>query len=185
MVWPQGDRPRMGYVPQRSTLDPDVPARVVDIVRDGLESRWSFLTPWSRSRTLRVAAALEETQTAALRTRPFHKLSEGQKQRVLIARALAAEPQILLLDEPTSAMDVEAERATMDLIDELRDQRRLAVLLVSHHLPVAAERATHLVVVDRERRLMITGPKAQVAAQPPCERHYGRLFATEGGGATL
>lgn len=181
--WGSRERPALGYVPQRSAMDLEVPARVIDIVRDGVEVGWSFAVPWSRrARADRVARALRDTGISReLASRSFALISEGHKQRVLLARALAADPRLLMLDEPTAAMDAEAERDVMALIDELRTRRHLAVMVVSHHLPIVARHATHLLLVDQESGLLVAGPKAQVAVLPECQERYGRLFVPADG----
>ena len=170
--------PAIGYVPQRTALDTGVPARVIDIVRDGLETGWSFAVPWHGSRRAApVEQAMAQTHVLDLRWQQFGTLSAGQKQRVLMARALVCDPQLLVLDEPTSAMDAEAELAVMTLIEELLEVRSLAVMLVSHHLQVVAQHATHLLLVDKERALLAAGTLPQVAATDACTTRYGPLFA--------
>ena len=172
-----GQNVRIGYIAQRSAVDANVPARVKDLVEEGLDSGWSFLRPRGRSGRKRVLDALQEVGMAELARRPYAQLSEGQKQRVLLARALVADPQMLILDEPTSAMDMVSERDIFALLQTLRQQRRLAMLVVGHHLAVLAAHATHLAVVDSDDHLAITGDAAAVASQEPVRALYGRLLS--------
>ena len=101
--------------------------------------------------------------------RPYRDLSEGQKQRALLARVLATEADFVLLDEPTAAMDAVAERETMQRLAELtRGPRRLAVVVVSHDMHVAAEFADQLLFVDREApRLRAGRRRTPCSATPP------------------
>lgn len=166
----------VGYAPQREAIDPSVPMRVIDLVRSGVDRGWRFLVPGALWRTRReVARALRETDLTQLARRQYTTLSEGQKQRVLMARVLAGQPSLFVLDEPTSAMDLVAEREAFALIDRLRVERNLAVLVVSHHLSVVAERASHVMMVDTDA--VVAGSVREAVADPRFVDHYGTVFA--------
>ena len=168
---------RIGYVPQRSQLDGRLPGRVVDVVASGLDEGMSFLRPGHvRRGRADVTRALKLTRCSDLEKQRFSELSEGQKQRVLIARAVVRSPQLLVLDEPTSAMDISAEHRVMHLLDEIRNDAGIAVLLVSHHLAVVAEFATHLAVLDRDLGSVVAGPIREAGADPRVQKRYGRIF---------
>lgn len=167
---------RLGYVPQRNELDQSLPARVLDVVLEGVERQWSFLRPfYSRAEKQRVEQAMQETETSALAHQPFAQLSEGQKQRVLLARALVGQPQVLILDEPTSAMDLVAERAVFELIERVRQKHGLAILMVSHHLALVAERATDVLFVDKEDQVATAGCIADIAGSEAFRQRYGTM----------
>lgn len=168
---------RVGYVPQRTSLDLDIPARVVDVVEGGVDQGWSFLRPWFLGKhRASVERAMRDTKTLELAHAPFASLSEGQKQRVLMARALAMEPRLLILDEPTSAMDIGAEREVLGVLEALREARDLAVLLVSHHLHVVGAFATHAMLVDKDHQVLLCGPIERIAHHRDCTALYGTVL---------
>lgn len=165
-------------VAQRQELDPLVPARTIDVVRTGCDRHRSFLRPWMRaSEHASVDRAVDDTQIRALLHQPFRELSEGQKQRVLIARALASEPKLLTLDEPTSAMDPFHEEAVFRLLEDVAQQRQLAVLVASHHMHILTECAANAVYVDRDMQIVVSGPFHEVAAHPAVIARYGDLMS--------
>ena len=172
-----GSEANIGYVPQRASLSGETPGRVIDLVRGGIDQGWSFLDPlFVRRHAAEVTRAMQDGQVEDLAHQQYRTLSEGQKQRVLVARALAANPQLLVLDEPTAAMDLSAERGVFELLARLREDRGLAVLVVSHHLTVAARHATHAILVDKDRRFAASGPMEEIAAAEETTERYGRLL---------
>ena len=173
----RGGGARIGYVPQRLEMDLSVPMRSLDLVRGGQDTGYSFLNPMAPFRArASLQRALSDTGAADFAGRQFSTLSEGQKQRVLLARALSMDPALLVLDEPTSAMDAAAEATAFELISTLMARRNLGVIVVAHHLAVLAQRATHLVYLDADCRLVLAGPAEQVAHDPRFVEHYGELF---------
>jgi ABC-type Mn2+/Zn2+ transport system ATPase subunit len=139
----------VSYVPQRTELDPTIPSRVVDFVRAGRDRGWSFLDPLPRRDHEATRKALNDARCGDLAYEQLSHLSEGQKARAVLARALVSNPNVLVLDEPTSAVDAVTERAVFELLDALRRERDLALIVVSHRSEFFVGRATHAVYVDR------------------------------------
>ena len=124
-------------------------------------SRWSGLT--SRDHQA-VERALVYTDVADVRQRPFHELSGGEKQRAIMALALAQQPQIILLDEATSQLDINHRLEIMQLVERLNAEQGLTVLMISHDLQLAAEFSRRLVLLDHGR-VVADGPPAAVLTE--------------------
>lgn len=167
---------RLSYVAQASTLDRMMPLRARDVVAWGGIARWNFLR-WPDPKRTRAACdrALAEAGASALADRPFRTLSEGQKQRVLMARMLAAEPDVAFLDEPTSALDVVAEEETVSHLARLGRERGIAVVVITHVIPIAARFADQVVLLDRDDGVVVAGPPSAVLAHPTFQRQFGAL----------
>lgn len=139
---------RFGYVPQRMVVDETYPLTVTEVVMMG---RYGRMRPGQRpgnSDQQAVSDVLVEVDLAHLASRSYRELSGGQKQRVLIARALVGKPTVLVLDEPTTDMDLRSERAIMELIARLHAEQRLTTLIVSHLLHVVLNLATTVAFVN-------------------------------------
>ncbi len=176
-VLPQGRTPRVGYVPQRDRLDQSWPLTVLDVVMMG---RTFLLGPlhWAKKQDVQACKeALDEIGIGDLAMRPIHALSGGQHQKVLVARALAAAPELLVLDEPTSAMDPAAERTFMELVQRLKGAHNLSVVLVSHQLTAVAGFATDVALVDRGHELFEVGPASEMIQPDRLGRLYGRTVS--------
>ena len=164
----------LAYIPQRSSYDPIVPLQAETVVRMGLERGHSFLRPgFARRREDRVAAAMAAADCAELRGHCFRTLSEGQKQKVLLARVLAGDPAIAFFDEPTAAMDVVAEAEALAQLDALRRERGIGLVVVSHFLEVAARHADAVVFLDRDDQVVLVGTPDEVLADDRFVARYG------------
>ncbi len=125
-------RRHIGYVPQVVEFDHDFPISVWDVARMGRLGRRGAGRRYTREDDAAVADALEKVGMARFRRRAIGELSGGQRQRVYIARALAQEPDILFLDEPTANIDAQASESIYTLLQELN--ARVTILLISHDL---------------------------------------------------
>jgi zinc transport system ATP-binding protein len=142
------DRARIGYLAQRSRIGVHAPATVREVVEAGRAP----LRPLGRLRREdheAVDEALERVGMAHLARRQLTRLSGGQQQRAFIAKALAARPSLLVLDEPTTGVDVEAQEALGALLDRLHSELGVTVLYVSHEFG-AVEQFVHRLVLVRQ-----------------------------------
>ncbi|MGH7948593.1 MAG: metal ABC transporter ATP-binding protein [Candidatus Binataceae bacterium] len=166
-----GRPPRFGYVPQREHLDAHFPLTALEVAIMG---RYGMLGPLRRPRAAdfdATFACLERVRSANLAAQPFRELSGGQQQRVLIARALAGEPDVLLLDEPTNGMDLEAERAIMELLLDLQRERGTTIVFVTHLLSAIEHFARRVALITRSGSV-IEGAKAEMLAPASIARAY-------------
>jgi iron-siderophore transport system ATP-binding protein len=139
----------LGLLPQ-SPLAPEG-ITVADLVGRGRHPHQRVFSRWSREDDVAVATALEATQTTDLAERPVDELSGGQRQRVWIAMALAQQTDLLLLDEPTTFLDVAHQVEVLDLLTDLNRTRGTTIVMVLHDLNLAARYADHLVALAAGR----------------------------------
>jgi len=138
---------RFGYVPQSDRVDYGFPLPVIDVVLMGRYDRIGLGRRPGRADRERAHAALEHVGLAQLAQRPITTLSGGQKQRMLIARALVGEPSLLVLDEPTTGMDLVATAQILGLVRSLHENDGLTVLMVSHALNEVANYVERIALV--------------------------------------
>jgi zinc transport system ATP-binding protein len=164
------------YVPQSAALDRVLPLQPRDLVLWGRLCKWSFLRPVA-TRADRAARdrALVEAEATSFASQPYRELSEGQRQRVLFARMLAAEAELVLLDEPTAAMDAIAEQEAVERLAGLCKDRGIAVVLVTHVLGLAHRHADEVLFLDRDGGHAIVGDPPTVFAHPAFRRRYGEI----------
>jgi iron complex transport system ATP-binding protein len=145
---------------------------VADLVSRGRHPHQGMLTRWTRQDDEAVASALAVTGTLDLADRPVDELSGGQRQRVWIAMALAQETDVLLLDEPTTFLDVSHQVEVLDLLTDLNAERGTTIVMVLHDLNLAARYADHLVAV-REGRRFAAGPPGEVLTADVVHEVFG------------
>jgi iron complex transport system ATP-binding protein len=160
----------LGLLPQ-SPIAPEG-ITVADLVGRGRHPHQGLFRRWSRADDAAVAAALGATQTTALADRSVDELSGGQRQRVWIAMALAQETDVLLLDEPTTFLDVSHQVEVLDLLTDLNRARGTTVVMVLHDLNMAARYADHLVAVV-DGRVHATGHPSQVLTREVVRDVFG------------
>jgi ABC-type Mn2+/Zn2+ transport system ATPase subunit len=160
---------RLAYVPQVETVNWSFPVTVGECVL--MARSTSRLRPWpSRAERDDVAEVLARLGIDHLSGRHIRELSGGQQQRVFIARALLRRPQLVLLDEPTSGVDVRTRHEVLHLLDELHSDG-LSILLTTHDLNGMAAHVPNLVCLNRE--IVASGPPEQVLTAEVLQRTYG------------
>ena len=140
-----------GYVPQRDIVQPLLPYSVHDVVMMGRYSLMGLFRKPSKIDEDYVNGSLEKVGISDLKKLNYNSLSGGQRQRTLIARALAINPDVLILDEPTNGMDTPSHYSLLKLISELHNQSKLTVLLVSHLLSDVANLVKKLMLFEAGR----------------------------------
>ncbi len=140
-------RSRVGYLPQRATLGLDAPITVRELVTSGRTPLRGMLRPLNRDDHTEINGAISRVGLEPQAESPIHTLSGGQRQRAFIARALAGEPELLILDEPTAGVDAAAQEALAALLDRLRSELGVTILYVSHEFGAIEPYVERLVVV--------------------------------------
>lgn len=139
---------RLGYVPQRLDFDRGMPMTVMDFLCCGLQHRPIWLGHARRARRI-AAQELARVGGSGWEDRPLGKLSGGELQRVLLAGALTSQPDILLLDEPVSGVDIAGEELFCDLLASLQKEGRYTMLLVSHDLSIVTQHAEYILCLNQ------------------------------------
>jgi zinc transport system ATP-binding protein len=140
-------RSTLGYLAQRAQLGTDAPATVREVVSAGRLAAGGLLGPLRRRDRAIVDDAIERVGLVGDVDRPLHRLSGGQQQRAFIAKALAGEPSLLVLDEPTTGVDAESQEALAGLLDRLHRELSVTVLYVSHEFGAIERYVERLVLV--------------------------------------
>lgn len=144
-------RAEIGYVPQDFMVDPGEPYLSIDVVMMGRYGKIGVLNKPDKRDREKVLDAMSLLEIDKLSQRPMGKLSGGQQQKVMIARALAKEPKILLMDEPFSNLDPESKRRIPELISRLHEENRLTTIVVTHETNRLIEACRRVVVMDNGR----------------------------------
>lgn len=144
---PERGRKYVGYVAQNNLFDRDFPVSVWDVVLMG-RWRWAGLLRHYQNKDKEAASrALEEVEMLGLRSRRIGSLSGGQQQRVFVARALATEPELLLLDEPMASVDVTMQESFYELLSQL--QKKMAIVMVSHDIGAVSIHVNKIACLNR------------------------------------
>jgi ABC-type Mn2+/Zn2+ transport system ATPase subunit len=149
----------VAYVPQREEVDWRFPVSVLDVVMMGRFGRTGWLRRPSAADRAVATHRLDQMGIANLAKTPIGDLSGGQQQRVFLARALAQEPHILLMDEPFTGVDVTTQETTLALLDQLRSEN-VTVLVSTHNLDMAAQRFDKVLLLNH--RLIAYGTPGEV-----------------------
>lgn len=140
-------RPRIGYVPQKMQFDADTPVTVLDFMALAIARRPAWLSISKKIRA-RINNALERVAASQLLNRTMSALSGGELQRVLLALALTPQPDILLLDEPASGVDVQGLALFYELVKKLRDTSDISIIMVTHDITGIAVIADRMIILN-------------------------------------
>ena len=143
---PTQAQPKLAYVPQALHFDRQFPISVNDLVLSGRLSEMSFLGQYRKEDRERALDALERVRLQPLARRPFATLSSGERQKALLARALVSNPKLLILDEPCSNVDAQAQETIYSVLEELK--REVTIVMVTHDLRVASEKVDTILCVE-------------------------------------
>jgi|YelNatPaOPRAMG01_1025707.scaffolds.fasta_scaffold06054_10 ABC-type Mn2+/Zn2+ transport system ATPase subunit len=160
----------IGYVPQRSLLDEVYPLTALEIALMGLYRKVGVLRRVKRYED-KAREALRIVGLEGMENKLYRELSGGQKQKVLLARALVSEPEVLLLDEPITDLDVASQKGMMDFLSNLNREKGITILLVSHLLDVVAERANKIVMLGDGR--VVSGTKEEMLSPERLREFFG------------
>ncbi|MBM3188035.1 MAG: metal ABC transporter ATP-binding protein [Chloroflexi bacterium] len=175
----------IAFVPQRSQVDWRFPVSVADVVMMGRAGRLGPLRYPGRRDRESVRACLQVVGLADLANRQISELSGGQQQRMFIARALAQEAELMLMDEPLTGLDLPSQEQILDILDALR-ARKVTVMVATHDLNLAAERFDSVLLLNR--RVLGFGRPAEVFGEAQLREAYGghlHLVPTTGGTIVL
>ena len=178
-----GSRPRghvcIAYIPQRSQVDWNFPVSVADVVMMGRSAKLGLLN-WPHKRDWEyVHRALEIVELSDLAERQISQLSGGQQQRMFIARALAQEAELMLMDEPLSGLDTPSQEGLLHLLDTLRDQN-VTVMVATHDLDQAARHFDRIMLLNH-RIIAFDVPQNVMHTDHLLQAYGGRLKLAPGG----
>lgn len=167
-------RSRVAYVPQRGTVDWDFPVNALQVVAMGLYGKIGWFRPVTKKYKQMALEALDQVGMADYARRQINQLSGGQQQRVFLARALAQDADLYLMDEPFAGVDAATERAIVELLRRLRDAGKTA-LVVHHDLQTVNEYFDEVMLLNM--RLVAAGPVSEVFTQEHLRTTYGGKLA--------
>lgn len=161
---------KIGLLPQQPTAPDGI--TVADLIGRGRHPHQRWFRQWSSADNEAVTRAMTYTGVADLADAPIDELSGGQRQRVWIALALAQDPDVMLLDEPTTYLDLAHQLDVLGLLAAINEQTRRTIVLVLHDLNMAARYAHHLIAL-RDGRLAVQGPPAEIITEQTVRDVFG------------
>lgn len=168
---PKRGNPKIGYVPQRHLIDSETHIECVELVQLGLSgTRWGF-NPFSRGDREAAMAALESVGALELAHRPLGVLSGGELQRIFLAEAIVSDPEILLLDEPLSNLDLKRETDLLHLVNNVVRSRGVTAMLIAHNINPLLPHLDKVIYVANGK--MATGRPSEVLTSETLSALYG------------
>jgi len=160
----------VGYVPQRESVDWDFPVNALDVVAMGLYRKIGWIAPVSRRYRNKAMESLDKVSMAPYAKRQISQLSGGQQQRVFLARALAQDARVYMMDEPFVGVDVATERAIVALLKELKEAGKTC-MVVHHDLQTVPSYFDYVVLLNM--RVVAHGPTEEVFTEDNLKKTYG------------
>ena len=160
-------RTRIGFVPQSCDLNPSVPTTIESFVKQGTAGLNGERTKLNH----RVRRALEVMGIQFIRERSIWRVSGGQRQRAMVARALVRDPLMMIVDEPTAGLDLAASSGLLKTITELNQKHKITVIFVTHDLQLAGRYASHVAIFKNKR--VINGPIGEILTGKNLEKAFG------------
>jgi ABC-type Mn2+/Zn2+ transport system ATPase subunit len=171
-------RAKIGYLPQKGVVDRNFPVTVLETVMMGRYGALGLFKRPGRKDYNIALEALAQVGMESHKDNALGHLSGGQQQRVFIARALAQQPKVLILDEPTTGLDITTQHNVIELVQHLHDELRLTILLITHDINMIRSRVDRMVLL--KTRLFASGPPAEVLKPEILHQVYGKdLVITE------
>lgn len=170
-------RQRVGYMPQSTSVDWDFPTTVRDVVLMGTYGRLGWLRRPRLSEKETAAAAMDHTGITDLADRQIGELSGGQRQRVFLARSLAQEPELFLMDEPFQGIDAKSQQAIVSVLHRLRQQGK-TVVIVHHDLATVQDFCTHVTLLNQT--VVSSGPIEEAFTSENLRTAYRVSDTTQG-----
>ena len=166
----EAQRHLVGYVPQRESVDWDFPVNALDVVAMGLYKKIGWISPVNRKHKALAMESLEKVGMSAYAKRQISQLSGGQQQRVFLARALAQDALVYMMDEPFVGVDAATERAIVTLLKELK-QAGKTCLVVHHDLQTVSSYFDYVVLLNM--RVVAHGPTDEIFTEENLKKTYG------------
>ena len=164
------NRHRVGYVPQRESVDWQFPVNALDVVTMGLYDEIGWCRPVRKKHRDRAMDALDRVGIADLAKRQISQLSGGQQQRTFLARALVQDADLYLMDEPFAAVDAATERAIVEILRDLKERKKTAVV-IHHDLQTVPEYFDHVILLNM--RIVSHGPVEDTFTSENLQKTYG------------
>ena len=168
------DWQKIGYLPQRvNAFNPLFPATVKEVVGLGLLSKKNYPKKITKKDEEKVKEMLSLMGIADLEDTPVAELSGGQQQRVFLARALASEPELLILDEPSTALDPQTRQHFFELVEKLNKEKGVTIILITHDTSQVGNYANKLLYLDR--KVIFYGPFGEFCQAKNMEKYFGHF----------
>lgn len=171
--WKFKDWHRVGYLPQRALFNPYFPAMVKEIVSLGLFSKRRFPQGFDKPEETMTDDAMRLMDVLDIKNKLIGDLSGGQQQRVLVARAIVNEPELLILDEPTTALDPETREKFFHTLQELNQNKKVTIILITHDIGSIGKYASKLLYLDK--RIIFYGSFEDFCSSADMESYFGEF----------